>query len=672
MKTLIHFSDLKHTGQGCIAIPYGIACVAAYALKELNEKITVRLFKYPSCLSDAWEERQPQVACFSNYIWNKNLSYSFADRFKRKFPERIVIFGGPNYPLVPTEQKAFLHMHPAIDFYICREGEVGLSKLLQALQDYGWDAARLKSDRLRLPNCHYLAEGEFVHGDLLPPLANLDDLPSPYLVGLCDEFLADDNLVPIMQTARGCPFTCSYCEQGHSYFNYLALFSIERLKAELEYLAPRAQNSTLMLADSNFGMYPRDVEISQVIADIQRRYNAFVNIIGVIGKNCKERVLEVAALLNVSWLSAAVQSTDKKVMQNIRRQNVSLEQILQVARAGEDLGLTSFSEVILGLPGDTKAAHFKSMADLIDAGISVVRSHQFIMLSGSEAAMPPERHRFDLVSRFRIMPKTLSDYTLWNENFITPEVDEIVVASATLSFDDYLDCRLLDLAVEIFYNEGLFYELINFLLQKGISISAFIIAIYKQLRESDGPIAEIREGFWRENQEMWESLEEPLAFLHQPGVLDRYRNGELGNNEQWLYRVLAIFNHMVELHHLAFDTAYKMLKDAGKYNSTSEHYLSELAAFNLLFKGDLFATANDEQRTFHYDFAALSAIKFNSEPWQYACPTGIVFHFSHTAEHHKNVSAALKLSRTTREISMNLLNQTTSLSELFRQVTVIP
>ena len=104
----------------------------------------------------------------------------------------------------------------------------------------------------------------------------------------------------------------------------------------------------------------------------------------VSGKNYKDRILEVAAIIQGSSLSAAVQSTDEKVLKNIKRENVSLSQMIQVAKERETLGSISFSEVILCLPGDTKDAHFKSILELIDAGIKIVRSHQLIMLPGSE------------------------------------------------------------------------------------------------------------------------------------------------------------------------------------------------------------------------------------------------------------------------------------------------
>lgn len=670
MKAVIHFADLKHTEHGCNAIPYGIGCVAAYALQQLGDQVEVKLFKYPANLAEVWTQTVPQVVCFSNYVWNSRLAYAFAERLKQRYPDRTVIFGGPNFPLETLAQEAFLRKHPSIDFYIGREGEVGLAALLQALLACGWDVARLKAARPRLPNCHYLRGDELVQGPLLSPLSQLDDIPSPYLTGLLDDFLTDARLIPVIQTARGCPFTCTYCEQGEAYFNYRARFPRWRLSAELAYLAGRAAHDTLYLADSNFGMYAEDVEVARDIAAIKRKSGWPTHLIGVIGKNNKERVLETAKIVGATWLSAAVQSTDPQVLKNIRRQNVSLAQMMQVAAEGAAQGFTSFSEVILGLPGDSRAAHFRSIADLIEAGMNVVRSHQFIMLPGSEAATLTERKRFGMVTRFRVLPKTLATYQLWKETFVAPEIDEIVVSHATLSFEDYLQCRLLDLTVEIFYNDGPFQELLKFLAQQQISISAFIMVLYARLRETDGPLAEVRAHFLRETQELWETADEVHAYMVQAGVLDRYRVGELGNNEQWLYRALAIFNHMDELHRLAFEMARVMLEEAGKLDVVRQDYLGELAAFSLLRKHNLLAAQAGGSRTFHYDFVAIEAGHFNVEPWAYARPEGIDLQFFHSREQQEKIAASLVASSTPQDKLINLLNQTVSLNSLYRHVTV--
>ena len=56
---------------------------------------------------------------------------------------------------------------------------------------------------------------------------------------------------------------------------------------------------------------------------------------------------------------------------------------------------------------------------------------------------------------------TFGSYKLYNETIQCAEVDEVCVANDTMSYEDYLKCRFLDITVEIFYNNGVFREYIK-------------------------------------------------------------------------------------------------------------------------------------------------------------------------------------------------------------------
>ncbi|MBL6958569.1 MAG: cobalamin-dependent protein, partial [Rhodospirillales bacterium] len=179
MKTTISFSELSHTGHSCNAVPYGVALVAAYALKHFGDTIEARLFKDPTVFGEYLEKTPPRIACFSSYIWNTNLSLAYAKQLKQQHPDTVTVFGGPNYPIVEAEQEAFLLAHPEIDFYVFRDGEEAFVKLLEALQDADCRIDAIKKDQLKIPSCHYIADGKMVAGDLMPLIADLNDLPSP-------------------------------------------------------------------------------------------------------------------------------------------------------------------------------------------------------------------------------------------------------------------------------------------------------------------------------------------------------------------------------------------------------------------------------------------------------------------------------------------------------------
>ena len=71
-----------------------------------------------------------------------------------------------------------------------------------------------------------------------------------------DEFF-DGGFQPFIESARGCPYACTFCEAASSWYNKVNSFSIERVKADLDYIAKRMYkypDVPLAIADSNFGM----------------------------------------------------------------------------------------------------------------------------------------------------------------------------------------------------------------------------------------------------------------------------------------------------------------------------------------------------------------------------------------------------------------------------------
>ena len=54
-------------------------------------------------------------------------------------------------------------------------------------------------------------------------IKSLDEIPSPYLTGILDEFF-DGRLVPMIQTNRGCPFSCTFCVDGSASVNKESIF----------------------------------------------------------------------------------------------------------------------------------------------------------------------------------------------------------------------------------------------------------------------------------------------------------------------------------------------------------------------------------------------------------------------------------------------------------------
>jgi hypothetical protein len=254
-----------------------------------------------------------------------------------------------------------------------------------------------------------------------------------------------------------------------------------------------------------------------------------------------------------------------------------------------------------------------------------------IMLPGTEAESRESRERFGLITRHRVLPRCSGGYEILGTTQAVTEIEEIVVACASLPFEDYLHCRELSFSLEIFHNSGIFHELRRFLGQSGIGASQFLFEAHALATRPDSGLRELYDGYMRENQEkLWERREDLEAFLARPGVIERITSGELYANELYKYKVLAFFWRQPLLHRTAFLAGRRLLQGAGTLDAAAEDYLDELERFSLLRKADVNDLERDGTHRFHYDFVALEQAHFQADPARYRVPEGRSFRVFHS------------------------------------------
>ena len=582
----VWLADLTHTGRGTATdtMPLGIAFLAAYLGK--TDQRPVRLFRYPHALSAALDRDVPAVVGFANYTWNAKLSKAYARAIKRANPAAIVVFGGPNLPLSAAEQAAFLAEASYIDLYVEREGEAAFAAVVQAFRDGG----RRREDFVAAaPSVLAVTpDGELLRSEPAPRFQSLDTIPSPYLTGLLDEFF-DGTLVPTVQTNRGCPFSCSFCLEGERYFSKIASFEASRVQAELEYIAERIEpvlgrggRNELMITDSNFGMYPQDEQICEVIGRLSRTAGWPQRVNVTTGKNKRDRILAaVSKAGGTIQLSGAVQSRDEQVLSNIRRSNIRADQLLELAASAAHSATSTYSDVILGLPGDTRAAHEETVLTLIDGGFGRVNTFQFALLPGAEVNPPATRSRFGMRTRFRVVPRGFGRYRVLDEDMIAAEVDEVCVESDSMTFDDYLQSRLFDLIVFLFHNDGMFLATEAMLRAVGVPVRDWLMAIaYRTQWPSQ--LAALRGSFLVSTREQLFTTERELLAEIESRI-DDYLAGDLGNNLLYSYRARALRDHVSDLGHVA------QLASAGLASSAAASaLLAEAVRFDTLSLSGLF------------------------------------------------------------------------------------
>lgn len=608
--TQIWLCDLTYTQQTVAAdtMPMAIGCIAEYTEKRLGLTSPIELFKYPEELIKALEAGPlPKILGFSNYCWNLGLSCDMARAVKEVAPGTLIVFGGPNYPLPDEERVTFLREHPEIDFYLAGEGEAAFADLVDALATHQFDPEPVR--HLSLPSIHCLdAGGNGLFPSKRDRLVELDDIPSPYTSGRLDKFF-DGKLMPLLQTNRGCPFSCTFCVEGDSYYSKIRKYSAERVRADVDYIgrhmhairSDRSRND-LFIADSNFGMYAGDIDTCQALRQTRQDYQwpEYINV--ATGKNSKERVIEAAELLDGALrLSGSVQSLDANVLTNIRRKNISVEQLVELGLHSNRIGVNSYSEIILGLPGDSKDAHYNTIRQVIDAGFNIVLPWQLMLINGSELATGEHKRKYQMDVRYRVLPRCFGSYPLFGKTINSAEIEEVCVANATLPFEDYLECRRLNLFVAIFYNDSIFSGLLKLFRMLDIPIFDWILMVMEYSRQT-GLAAVVEEFLQATRDELWPSRAELEAFCRDTETIQRYVRGELGRNNLYYFRTLAITQHIDTLKELALHAALPMLRDAGQDDAELRNFVGELLEYHALRIRDVF-TEPDCALTgeFHYD-----------------------------------------------------------------------
>ncbi|MFP6680405.1 MAG: radical SAM protein [Dehalococcoidia bacterium] len=628
---LVFLCDLTHTSQGYAAelTPYPVACIKAWIheYSRHGDTLEVELFKHPQRFIDAFIERRPAIVGFSNYMWNLDLSYSIATEIKTDYPETVVIFGGPNYPLEDHNRENWLKAHPNVDSYIIGEGEEPFTNFVD-----DWYESRDIEQAVQAAGsgCHAVIDGQFLKSDdVSPRVSDLDKVPSPYLEGYLDEFLKEVPLTPLLETNRGCPFTCTFCVDGISDRTKVYRKSIDRFEQELEYVAQRYGGKVLTLADLNFGMYKQDIDASRAIAKVKTEYDYPYHLQVSTGKNQKERVLDCAEILDGSLrLAASVQTLDAGVLKNIKRQNISAEKLIEVTKVANRLNANSYSEVILGLPGDTKAKHFDTVFQLADAGLKFIPLYTLMLLEGTVLATDEERGRWDIGTQYRVVPRCFGVYEFKDRQILSAEFEEVCVYTNTLPHEDYLECRSLALTMGLFYQDRILFELYGFLGTLGINPSSLLSILHERRMSLSPALTDLFDSFDQATaSELWEDLADLEEFAKtDPETIDRYVNGELGNNVLFRHRAIALLDLVDDIHSVAFEVAREIVEEADPDSfKENSNYLDQLHRFSVARKRNMFELGTEIEEEFTYDFRRLVLDDFSTQPSVLSEPLHIRF-----------------------------------------------
>ncbi len=465
-------------------LPYAVGLLVAYAFKDelVKREYDFKRFVFTREDTNSVVEslESPTFVGFSNYIWNTRYNLTLAKKIKAKYPECVILFGGHNVP----PNNSFLEEYGFIDFLIHGEGEEAFKALLTEL-------TKDKPDFSTIPNLSYRAENGIAIKNSIEVLTKTD-YPSPYLDGWF-EYIFNENpdmqLDAIIETSRGCPRSCAYCDWGCN-SQKIKLYPIERVKAEIDWFAAH-KVKFIWGADANFGAYERDLEIVDHFIKVREETGYPERIRTNYAMNNPDRVFEISRKLERFGLSKegatlSFQSLNPETLEYIGRKNMSMDKFSKLIALYKKEGVTTYSELIIGLPGETYQSFCKGIGMLLAAGQHrLITTYNCEILPNSPMAAP------DFMQKHGIKTADVIYLTAHSES--DKEVQErtkYIVGTNTLTTEEWIECNIFACFVESYHHYGILKFIAIYLFRElGIPYEKFYNAIIEFAKQNKKSIA---------------------------------------------------------------------------------------------------------------------------------------------------------------------------------------
>ncbi len=458
--------QINNSFSGQNYLPYSIALLQTYVQKfspnpERYEFLTP-LYKRVRIADAVAQLKDADIVGFSTYVWNGRISLEIARRLKELKPGIIIIFGGPH---VPDQPEGFMRANRQIDLAVHNEGERTFLKLLDSYPERGaWET--MAGISLVKP------DGFFVRNPNIDRVRDLDEIPSPFLEGAFDSIMKanpSESWIGLWETNRGCPFRCTFCDWGSATAAKVTKFGEERLFREVDWFAEK-KIEYIFCCDANFGIQKRDVDIANYVADIKKQSGYPVALSVQNTKNATERAYLTQKILSDAGLNKGValsmQSVDMPTLEAIKRDNISLGTYMELQRRFTRDKVETYSDLILGLPGETYESFAKGVDLLMENGQhNRIQFNNLSILPNAEMGDPAYQKKYGMVTVESKIINIHGERVELDDD--VPEVQDLVIATAATPLADWRRTRIFCWMTALLHFDKLFQ--IPLILTHGIS-----------------------------------------------------------------------------------------------------------------------------------------------------------------------------------------------------------
>ncbi len=349
-----------HNLQDFVAIqaPVGLLCIGASVERSGRKVVIVDGDAEQLSFAQAVERivaLQPDYVGATVMTATMNLTCNFFEHLKARLPNVPVIVGGPHISALPERTLAEA---PSMDICVVGEGDETVIELLDAL-----DGAR---DLAGIAGIAYRRrDGAILLNKSRDPIRNLQRLPLPAY------HLIDPSLYRsygwqgwihgyrqpfgVIFTGRGCIGKCNFCA-AHSVFGRgVRYFSMEQIKAEIDYLVVEWQIRILHFLDDTFTANRKMVED---VCDylIEKGYHRRLEIMVSSRVDTVHPVtLHKMRQAGVRWICFGVESGNNEILKQMHK-NITVDQVRRAFQLAREAGLFIVGNFMIGHIGETEAS----------------------------------------------------------------------------------------------------------------------------------------------------------------------------------------------------------------------------------------------------------------------------------------------------------------------------
>ncbi|WP_030668300.1 cobalamin-dependent protein [Streptomyces cellulosae] len=312
------------------------------------------------------------VYAFSCYVWNMGLVKAAVEAVRQARPQAHIILGGPQ---VMSQALRYLSENDERTVICNGEGEITFTQYLLALTE--------SSPRFHEVNgLSFYRDRELVTTPKQPRISSLDEVPSPFLTGVFDSAYS----IAILETNRGCPYHCGFCFWGAATNDRVHRFDEDRVREEIKWIA-KNEILFLFIADANWGMLGRDVDISQHITDCANEHGAPNVVYFSAAKNKPQAVTKITGIFQDANLIASqpvsLQTLEPTSLDLISRSNIKLSAFAAIQEDLREKRISSYVELIWPLPGETLDSFKRGIGTLCENEAQTVIAYPHLLLNNT-------------------------------------------------------------------------------------------------------------------------------------------------------------------------------------------------------------------------------------------------------------------------------------------------